>query len=246
MGKISFNNFGYVAEKSKDYTISASRFFYWKKFEKKIILDIVKKLSINEEDKLLDVGCNVGNQLIPLSFIAKEVYGLDHVKCIKKLKLRFPEIPSRNLISGNFLNLKIKKKFTKVLSYSVLQYLENKKEVFKFSDKILQILEKNGVAMLGDIPNKSMEKKFYSSRKGKVWLKNFHLLRSNSRKKTKFENISSYLGNRKRDKFCVEINNELLSELVDRLKKKSRKVIRIKHGTEFALPSTREDIIIYK
>ena len=102
MGRISFENFGHVAKKSDNFTISSSRYFHQKKFEEKIFIDIFKKLSIASNDLVLDVGCNVGTHLIPLYFVVDEIYGIDHKNCISALKKRFPEIPSKNFLHAVF------------------------------------------------------------------------------------------------------------------------------------------------
>ena len=246
MGRISFNNFGYVAGKSRDYTISASRFYHQKKYEKKIIIDIIKKLSLNESDDLLDIGCNVGTQLIPLSFVVDRVYGLDHKKCISKIQNRFPEIPKANLFNGNFLDIKIKKKFKKILCYSVLHYLQDENEFIYFVEKITKILKKGGIALVGDVPNKDLEKRFHNSKRGKIWLSNFYKSRSTARQRHKIENISTFLNKRKKDDKYVKIDNVLIKKLLTKIRKKTKKINRIRHNLDFTFGPTREDIIIYK
>ena len=77
----------------------------------------------------------------------------------------------KRLISGNFLKIKFKHKFDKIICYSVLHYLSNEKELIFFVNKIISIL-KDGVALLGDIPNKNLENSFYNSSYGKKWMKN--------------------------------------------------------------------------
>ncbi len=246
MSKISFENFGYVSGKSKDFTISASRYLHQKQYEQKILSSIMNRLSINKEDEVLDVGCNVGTHIIPLYFFVKEIYGIDHKTCLKVLKKRLPEIPSKNLISGNFLSLKISNKFDKILCYSVLQYLKNDQEVIFFVTKLIKVLKKNGIALLGDIPNIDLKNSFLKSKVGKKWLKKFNLERKKTIKKHKIESISYHLKNKKKDEFLVKINNNLIQRMIREIKKRGFKVRRIKQPTHFLYGPTREDIIIYK
>ena len=246
MSKLSFENFGYVSNKSKDFTIASSRYLHQKKHEKIILNDIIKKLSVKSDDTILDIGCNVGTHLIPLYFFADKIYGIDHKKCLQKLRERLPEIPKSNLIPGNFLDLKIKKKFSKILCYSVLHYLKNEREVLFFVKKSLKILKKGGILMLGDVPNRNLEKNFFASKKGKKWQKKFDFERIQFRKKNKPESILYYLKNKKKDNFCVTIDNNLIKKLILKLKKKNKRIKRFKHPLNFPFSQTREDIIIYK
>ena len=178
--------------------------------------------------------------------ITQEVYGIDHRNCILTLKKRLPEIPPKNLIPGNFLDLKIKQKFTKILCYSVIHYLKNEKEILLFLNKIMQLLNKGGIALIGDIPNKNLENNFVSSTKGKKWLKNFNNQRSKFKNKLKYESISDYLKFKKKDDHRVCIDNNLIKKIIFRAKKRSRKVKRFKHQSNFIFGPTREDIVIYK
>ena len=74
MGKIAFHNFGFVSKVQNNFTISSSRYAFQKKYEYFILLDIINKMKINNHDTFLDVGCNVGTQLIPISFLVKNAH----------------------------------------------------------------------------------------------------------------------------------------------------------------------------
>tara|TARA_B110000438_G_C15775724_1_gene633950 strand:+ start:961 stop:1701 length:741 start_codon:yes stop_codon:yes gene_type:complete len=246
MGKLSFENFGYVSNKSKNFTISSSRYLHMQKYEKIVLKDIMSKLSVKPTDVILDIGCNVGMHLMPLFFFVDKIYGNDHKKCLETLKNRFPEFPNSNLIPGNFLDLKVRKKFSKILCYSVLHYLKNEKEVLFFVEKALKILKKGGIIMLGDIPNQNLESNFLKSKIGKKWTKKFNSERIKSKKKNEIESISYYLKNKKKDNSYVTINNSLIKNLISKLSKKVIKIKRFKHPLNFPHGQSREDIIIYK
>ena len=125
MGRISFENYGKRAELLSDFTFMAGRYPSQKEAEKFIVIDIVNKLNISPSDVCLDVGCGVGNILIPLSFFVKKITGIDHSSVIDKLTSRLSDLNNVELIKGNFLDLKIKKIYNKIILYSVLNYLEN-------------------------------------------------------------------------------------------------------------------------
>ena len=246
MGKLSFENFGYVSNKSKNFTISSSRYLHMKKYEKIVLKDIIKKLSVKPTDIILDIGCNVGTHLIPLYFFTDKIYGIDHKKCLEVLRNRLPELPNSNLIPGNFLDLKINTKFSKILCYSVLHYLKNEREVLFFVEKTLKILKRGGIIMLGDIPNQNLERNFLKSKIGKKWVKKFNFERIKFKKENKIESISYYLKNKKKDNSCVTINDSLIKNLISKLNKKMTKIRRFKHPLNFPHGQAREDIIIYK
>jgi len=245
MSKVSFKNFGYVSSISKNYTISSSRYPHQKKYEKRILMNIIHNLKINKKDEVLDIGCNVGTHLIPLYFKTKKIYGIDHKECISVLKKRLPGISSKQLINGNFLDKKIKKKFNKILCYSVLQYLKNEQELTFFVMKILKILKKDGIVLLGDVPNVDLENNFFKSKKGKNWIKKFNFERKKSKNKNNIESISYFLKNKTKDEFLVKINNKIIKKLINKIKKNKKKVKRIKHSLNAAFGPTRENIIVY-
>jgi 16S rRNA A1518/A1519 N6-dimethyltransferase RsmA/KsgA/DIM1 with predicted DNA glycosylase/AP lyase activity len=166
MGRISFENFGLASERGDNPTVIASRYGHQRLLEKNIVFDIVKKTSLKSTDTLLDIGCNVGNISIPLSFVCNEVAGIDHSSCLKKLKILSPCSAIR-LISGNFLDINIKKKYDKTFVYSVLQYLANQTEVFSFIEKCLTIIKKMELSCLGTYQIWTRNLDFIIQQKGK-------------------------------------------------------------------------------
>ena len=243
MGKIAFHNFGFVSKVQNNFTISSSRYAFQKKYEYFILLDIIKKMKINNHDTFLDIGCNVGTQLIPISFLVKNAYGIDHKSCLQKIKKRLPEFNSKNLIHGDYLDLKIKKKFTKILCYSVIQYLDSEYDISIFVLKLLNQLSKGGLVLIGDIPVSDLEIKFYKTVKGQKWTKNFN----NENKKTKIRSISDFLKDRpKDDSYIGSINFTILNNIIKSINKKKFIIKKIKHNDNFPFGPTRVDLIIIK
>ena len=105
MSRIAFENFGHAAQNLDDFTLIASRYKLQKGLERNIVRDLIQKLNLKSTDSVLDIGCNVGNLLIPISFFVRSVAGIDHPKCIEKLKQRFPLQENIRFFSGNFLDL---------------------------------------------------------------------------------------------------------------------------------------------
>ena len=245
MGLKSFENFGLAAETYTNATVLASRYGHQKTMEKEIVFDLEKKMSLKRTHTLLDIGCNVGNILFPLSLICKKVVGIDHKNCIKQAKLRFPDANNISYIAGNFFDVTVKNKFDRIVVYSVLQYLKNRNEMLLFVDKVLHLIKNEGIIMLGDIPNKSKEDRFYGSARGKNWLNKFNDNREQYRKKFKVESISDLLCDTQRDNNCVKFDDDSIMQLL--------LYIRLKGFESYILPqppglpfgTTREDIIIH-
>ena len=71
------------------------------------------------------------------------------------------------------LKLKTKKKFNKVLAYSLIHYMKDKNQLKKFIKKLLDLTSSNGIILIGEIPNISMKKRFLKSKIGKEINKKF-------------------------------------------------------------------------
>jgi SAM-dependent methyltransferase len=118
--------------------------------EANIASDIIKKLEPKATDRLLDIGCGTGKITIPLSRLVRETTCIDHPSILDNSELR-----SFKLIPGNFLDVVVEDKFDKILCYSVLHYLSDMDEVMAFIEKAVSLLAPGGIALFGDIPNKS-------------------------------------------------------------------------------------------
>lgn len=244
MGRRSFENFGIAAERTDNYTIAASRYLCQRKEEKYIIPDIIRKLDINSYDICLDIGCGTGNILIPLSSSVKSITGIDHYKCLQKLKKRAVGINNIDLIPGNFLDVTTSKRFDKIIVYSVLQYLENTKEVFDFIYKAVSLLKPVGKLLLGDLPNISKEKRFFNTKKGKDTKRIWDKKRKESRKEYDVESISDLLHGVQKDTKYVVLDDNLVLSIVSSMRKKGMDAYILPHSEKLPFSSSREDILI--
>lgn len=244
MGRISFENYGERAKLSNNYTVIAGRYSIQKEAEKYIFLDVISKLNINPKDKCLDIGCGAGNILIPLSFLVKEITGIDHSLVIEKLKKRFPNSNKIKLISGNFLDLKIDKIYNKILVYSVLHYLADEKEVLEFIDKTVSLLAPGGKILFGDIPNKSKKEKFLLSQKGKEFINEWEHKLSFHQKNDKSE--ASLLDKLKKDENIVEFDDIFILKIIKKLRNCNLLAYILPQPPELPFGYTREDILVEK
>lgn len=248
MSEISFENFGYVAKKVgySNVNISSSRYNFQEKHMPLILESIKNKLKISHNDTLLDIGCGLGLFLIPLSFFCKNAIGLDHINFIKQIKANFKFFKSENLISGNFLKLKLKKRFNKILIYSVVHYLSSEKEFQKFIDKALFLLQKNGILLVGDVPIQEYEKVFLNSKEGKKYYHQFENLKKKYKKKNLDFSIVNFLDKRAKDKNLIKIDLKMLKNIKKKLKRKKFKIKILRHNKQSIFSNTRVDLIIEK
>jgi ubiquinone/menaquinone biosynthesis C-methylase UbiE len=156
-------------------SLETGRYKFQKKEEKKIINEITKILELNKSDKIIDIGCGTGDVVIPLSRKVKSITAVDYPKIIDLLKKRSDKQKVKNMkfISSDMLKLKTKKKFNKVLAYSLIHYMRDKNQLKKFIKKLLGLTSSNGIILIGEIPNISMKKRFLKSKIGKKINKKF-------------------------------------------------------------------------
>ncbi len=112
------------------------------------------------------LDCNIGELTIPLSFLCKSVTGIDGDTCITHLKKRISGIHNISLYAGDFFEADVTGKFDCVLIYSVIHYLDNYDRALKFILKAASLLKSGGRMLVGDIPNRSKQKRFLKSELG--------------------------------------------------------------------------------
>ena len=149
--------------------------------EKFILNDIISKLGIDDSKNktILDIGCGCSN--LTLMFI-------EYCKANNhKLVLIDSEEMLNNLPNYDFVLKTVgyfpkscdefiknyKEKFDCILTYSVIQYVFNELSIFDFVDKSISLLKESGVMLIGDIPNISKRKRFFSSSHGIEYHQNF-------------------------------------------------------------------------
>ena len=237
-----YEKHGIIAKKFDDETINAGRYSFQKKEEKKIPSDVIKKLLIKKEDICLDIGCNLGLNLLPIAKLAKHITGIDQPNCIKKLKEKIKDNKNVKLIGDDFLSHQFQnKKYKKIIIYSVIHTLKNKKEAYKFIMKAINLLEPQGKILIGDIPNVSLKKRFINSQNGKKFLKKWNKINKMSEIDITAQRI---LEKDKSSKLLI--NDEFILNLLRYLRKKHYNVFLIKQNSELPFGNTREDIIIEK
>lgn len=170
MSRTTFENYGRLAREIEDPTIIGGRYEIQRRAERLIIKDVMEKLDIGPDDRLLEIGCGPGNLLIPLSFMVQSAAGIDHPDVCKFLKSRFSD-PKVHVIGCNFLDYEpaADEEFDKVLMYGVVSTLTDHDEAVEFIDKAVGLVAAGGRFLLGDIPNIDRKNRFLRSETGKAF-----------------------------------------------------------------------------
>lgn len=154
---------------------------YRKGKESFILDDILTKLELNnrEDRTVIDIGCGCSNltQLLidycktkshKLILLDSEemLSGLPDDKYIQKIAGYYPKT------CLDFIT-EYKGKIDCILVYSVIQYVFTELSLFQFVDTAMSLLKEGGRILIGDIPNISKRKRFFSSDTGIKFHKNF-------------------------------------------------------------------------
>ncbi len=154
---------------------------YRQSFEKAIFSDIRQKLSNlkNKESMVLDIGPGCSD--LP-QMIIQEATHLEQTLYLVDSKEMLDLLPDQNNIKkipGCFPNETLdliqahQEKFDVLLCYSVFHYIFAEGNIFHFFDCCLSLLAHGGQMLLGDIPNISKRKRFFSSPQGIQFHQNF-------------------------------------------------------------------------
>tara|TARA_B100000795_G_scaffold173386_2_gene130754 strand:- start:1263 stop:1997 length:735 start_codon:yes stop_codon:yes gene_type:complete len=159
-----FNSYAKFAKKitKKNSHILSARYKFLTFKYKHIYKDICKKLSLNKSDDIFDIGTGDGKIINYLSKKCKSATTIDSEEVINRTNHNKKII----YLKGNIHKegKKIKKRFDKILVYSVVQYFRNAKEVITFINLCLKLLKNEGMILIGDIPNKDMDLRYQNTK----------------------------------------------------------------------------------
>jgi len=123
-----------------------------------IVKDIIKKLSLEKGQRLLDVGCGSG---VLLSELVKEteIFGIGIDFSEKQIEIAKNYFHHIQFLYGNIDMIPFSDAtFDKILCYSVLHCIKNWKPAI---DEILRVCRNGGIILLGDLPSVSHRYKLY-------------------------------------------------------------------------------------
>lgn len=128
---------------------------------------------------ILDIGCGCGALALRIiEYCAEREHDLVLVDAAEVLA-RLPERPHVRKIPGRFPDedaddlAGLESRVDAVLAYSILHYVTLDTNPFDFLDRAMRLLAHGGELLLGDIPNVSMRRRFFSSPAGKEFHREF-------------------------------------------------------------------------
>ena len=159
-----FNSYAKLANKitkNNSHILSLRYKFLTYKY-KYICKDICEKLSLNKADDIFDIGTGDGKIINYLSKKCKSATTIDSEEVINRTNHNKKII----YLKGNIHEegKKIKRRFDKILVYSVVQYFYNVKEVITFINLCLKLLKDEGMILIGDIPNQNMDLRYQNTK----------------------------------------------------------------------------------
>lgn len=132
--------------------------------------DISKKLGLKKSDRLIDIGCNIGIYHKQLKNKVSYIFGVDAgQEIIKKAKKKNKGLDIDYMcfdVLGDDWH-QIKKRFNKVLVYSVIHFFDNIEDVKRLLTGLLKILDDDFIILLGEVRDKKKYLNFKKSQKKK-------------------------------------------------------------------------------
>ena len=229
MSRVSFANFGHLADAGVSWTEMAGRYSFQALNEPRIVADVADKLQLDSNDTLLEIGCGAGNLLVPLAGLVRVATGIDHPNLLRKLGDRCQSI---RRIPGNFLDFQPAELFSKILIYSVLHYLADEAELTQFVMKATGLLGSEGLLLIGDVANVDKKRVFEMSPQSQEFLRDW-------RRQPRQLNTGP---NPDPDK--VTINDGIITRLQAQLKSSGFDLVKLQQPEGLPMCYTREDLLV--
>lgn len=233
-----FEDYGNLAASDLTPTEMSGRYPIHEEAERLIFRDVVQKLTVSPEDEVLDIGCGVGLLLIPLSFIAKHVAGVDHPKVLEVVRQRGTQA-NIELIGSDFMGADLTgRSFDKILCYGVVQNLLENEELDLWLEKALSLLRPRGKMLLGDIPNICKKSRFQNSYSGEIFERSWKLRNQGA--------FKTNPGRKKSWAERIEFNDETVSDLMLSVRRSGFETYLLPQPEDLPWGRTREDLLIYR
>lgn len=223
--------------RTTNYTVLAGREMFQSESEANIPLDIKAKLGSGSGLSLLEIGCGPGSILLhSMMSDYQELFGLDADEVINILIDRDLN-GVVNTISGDWLEIAYKKTHDHILIYSVLHYMKNRDQLFKFVDKALNHLANGGKLLLGDIP--SIGKKKYFEQQSDYQ-------EINAAYQSKIQNADNNTSPEFNNCVLLTFDDKLILEIIERYSNNKTRAYLLSQADDLPFNRTRVDILITK
>ena len=153
---------------------------------------------------------------------------IGHPNLLQRLKGRCPAI---ELISGNFLDVELRRPFRKVLIYSVLHYLANQDELYHFVLKAAELLSEGGMLLIGDIADLDRKRAFEKDPLNQEFIAEWRRTVGGSRMPLIAQDDS-----------LVQIDEKMIEGLCADLAARGYDVARLQQAKGLPFSYTREDV----
>lgn len=162
-----FDAYGEAARRVADPTVATARYPFQGEGALAIVPEIVAKLDLRPEHRLLEIGFGTGSLITRLAEHVDEVYGIDHPACVSRLENAMPGNVS--LIAGRWPEARPPGTFDRIVAYSVLQYLEDQTTAERFVEACVDALADDGALMIGDLPNEDGKRRLRATAAGQAF-----------------------------------------------------------------------------
>ncbi len=205
-----------------------------------IFSDISKKLPVlnnSRQKTIIDIGCGCGPLL---DLIIDNCKVNQHKLVLLDSSEMLSQIPDNNSISKisgyfpdtpEFLN-DYKEKADAVIVYSVFHYIFYHQDIYKFIDRAIELLKSGGHLLIGDIPNSSKRKRFFSSNEGVK----FHKEYTNT----------DTLPDTNQMQIEPSIDDAIMISIMNRYRAAGLEVYILPQESDLPFSNRREDILIIK
>jgi len=157
---------------------------------------------------------------------SEEMLGeLPDASFIQKVPAYYPECPE---LFDRYAN-----GFDCILSYSVLHYVFAESNIWRFVDLSLSLLSNGGRMLLGDIPNVSKRKRFFSSKTGIEFHQRF--MQTQEKPELRYNVIEP-----------DTIDDAVVLGLVSRARNQGFDAYLLPQGADLPMANRREDIVVVK
>jgi len=209
--------------------------------ESAIFADIrTKILNLNKSDMVvMEIGPGCSQLPLMLAELSAEKSNklifidsqemLDHIPshpCVIKYSGAFPEAIGQEIEN-------LRGQVDAIVVYSVIQYVFVEGNLFHFIDSCLELLSEGGELLIGDIPNNSMRKRFFSSTSGVDTHKKF--TGSDEAPEVLFNNLEP-----------MQIDDSVVLAILARSRAQGFHAWVLPQSTDLPMANRREDIIIRK
>lgn len=208
--------------------------------EEEIFHDILQKLTVlkKKNQNILDIGpgcsdlpkllinhCRTNQHTLTLIDSSEMLNHLPDDSHVRKVSAMYPNCSE--------VLADLEGKVDAILCYSVLQYILIDASFFRFLDKSLSLLAPGGQFLIGDIPNVSMRKRFFSSETGIRFHQEF--MKTTEKPRVIFNKIEH-----------DNIDDSIVFALLQRARSQGFDSYIIPQNPKLPMANRREDILIIR